>query len=185
MANILILYATYDGTTQQVAERLGAAVARAGHEPKLVNVLADKPGREAFDGADAVIAGAAIRYGHHDRQFEAFVKANREALGARPNAFFSVCMSAGGPGARPATAAKYIEDFTQATGWTPQRSRSFAGACLFTRYPLWMKLMMRLIMGMAGGETDTKRDYRYTDFGEVERWGTEFANTLQPEALRA
>jgi menaquinone-dependent protoporphyrinogen oxidase len=40
--------------------------------------------------------------------------------------------------------------------------------------------MMRLIVGFAGGDTDTSRDYDYTDWRAVGRFAAEFAAGLEP-----
>lgn len=178
MAKILILYATHDGKCRQIAERLSTVLFRAGHQPHLVNVE-DRPAPDAVTSAEGVIVGGSIRYGHHQKALVEWVKAHRDEIAARPNAFYSVCMSAGGPGARPKTAEGYIDDFRKRSGWNPRRTTSFAGACLFTKYNPFIKFMMRLIMGMAGGETDTTRDWDYTDFDAVDRWGVEFSKSLE------
>lgn len=38
---------------------------------------------------------------------------------------------------------------------------------------------MRMIVGIAGGETDTTRDYEYTDWDAVERFVDAFAQRLK------
>jgi len=141
---------------------------------------AGAPGIAAsFAHYDAVIVGSSVRYGHHHAQVEALVRANLEAIAARPNAFFSVSLSAGGPGARPATASGYLEEFLRRTGWQPRSVALFAGALRYTRYNPFIRFMMRLIVGAAGGETDTSRDYEYTDWQAVERFAGEFCAQLE------
>jgi len=172
MARVLVVHASFDGQTERIAERIAERLGRSGHNP-VVRPLANAP--DTLEGCDAVIVGGAIRYGHHARDLEKWVARHREAIAARPNAFFSVCMSAGGPGAKPETAKGYLDQFRQRTGWEPRALTSFAGACYYTRYNPFIRFMMRLIMGMAGGETDTSRDYEYTDWAEVERFADRFA----------
>src|SRR6185436_11708436 len=99
-------------------------------------------------GCDALIVGAAIRYGHHSRALERLLKRHRAAVEARPNAFYSVCLSAGGPGAKPAEARRYVDDFKRATGWEPDQVTSFAGALRYSRYNPFIRLLMRMIVGM-------------------------------------
>jgi menaquinone-dependent protoporphyrinogen oxidase len=104
-------------------------------------------------------------------------------LDDRPNAFFSVCMSAAGPNANPATAWGYIDEFLARSGWQPDRLASFAGALPWSRYNPFIRFMMRIIVGMAGGDTDTSRDYEYTDWAAVERFAAEFELPLrEPQA---
>lgn len=181
MPRILVLYSTHEGQTRRIAERMGAVMARAGHE---VHVRPADPisTRGLVDAHDAVVIGAAIRYGHHDRALEKMVRERLPAIAARPNAFFSVCLSAGGPGAKPVEARGYLDDFRRATGWEPHAIASFAGALLYTRYNPFLRLLMRMIVGFAGGETDTSRDYEYTDWLAVERFASEFAARLRQPA---
>jgi menaquinone-dependent protoporphyrinogen oxidase len=178
MARIAIIFGSVDGQTARVAERIGAALARAGHAVDVAP--AGPPGIAAsLTHYDAIIVGSGIRYGRHRPQVEALVRANLDAIAARENAFFSVSLSAGGPGARPATAAGYVEEFLRRTGWQPRRVVLFAGALRYTHYNPFIRFMMRLIVGAAGGETDTSRDYEYTDWPAVERFAGEFCAQLR------
>ena len=178
MSQVLILFASFDGQTARIAERIAATLEKAGHAATVLS--ADRPeARRQIEGHQGVIIGAAVRYDHHSRALEEFVRENAGAIAARPSAFFSVCLSAGGPAARPAAAARYVEQFRALTGWTPDESTSFAGALRYRKYNFLIRFMMRLIVGMAGGETDTSRDYEYTDWHAVERFATRFASRLE------
>ena len=181
MANILILFATIDGQTERIARQIGATLDREGHA---VTFKAEhEPGlTRALEEAHAVIVGGGIRVGHHSRHLVKLVHDYRGSIAARPNAFFSVCLSAGGPGARPAAAIGYIDDFVRATGWQPAAIASFAGALRYTRYNPFIRFLMKLIMGATGGETDTSADYEYTDWAAVERFALQFARQLEPVA---
>ena len=178
MASILVTYATVDGQAARIAERIGAVLRRAGHAIDVRPVAATTIAHVA--AAEGVIVGGAIRYGHYPKALEAFVRDNRDAIDSRRNGFFSVCLSAGGPGARPVTAWGYVNDFITRTGWQPQRLASFGGALLYRRYNPFIRLLMRMIVGMAGGDTDTSRDYEYTDWSAVERFAAEFELRLRP-----
>jgi menaquinone-dependent protoporphyrinogen oxidase len=176
MSRILVLYSTHDGQAGRIAERVGAVLGRAGHQVDLRRVQGPSSG--GIDGYDAVLVGGAIRYGHHARDLERVVRGHAHALAARPNAFFSVCLSADGPGRKPAEAKKYVDDFVRNTGWRPRAVESFGGALLYTRYNPFIRFLMRMIVGFAGGETDTSRDYEYTDWAAVERFARDFAARL-------
>ena len=178
MARIAIVFGSVDGHTARVAERIGATLVRAGHAVDVAP--AGPPGAaDSLAQYDAVIVGSSIRYGHHRPQVEALVRANLGAIVARPNAFFSVSLSAGGPGARPAAASGFVEEFVERTGWQPRSVALFAGALRYTHYNPFIRFMMRLIVGAAGGETDTSRDYEYTDWDAVDRFAEAFAQPLQ------
>jgi menaquinone-dependent protoporphyrinogen oxidase len=175
---ILVIHASFDGQTQRIAERIGTVVGRAGHE---VRTIAARDGfiEQAIRWSDAVVIGAAIRYGHCQPVLEHAVRDNRALLGERPTAFFSVCMSAAGPNAKPATAMGYIDEFITRTGWQPGRIASFAGALPWSRYNPFIRFMMKIIVGMAGGDTDTSRDYEYTDWTDVEQFAAGFEGALR------
>jgi menaquinone-dependent protoporphyrinogen oxidase len=91
-----------------------------------------------------------------------------------------VSLSAGGPGAKPEAAQRYLETFLHKANWRPQHTATFAGALQYSRYGFFKKLTMRLIVGMAGGDTDPVRDYEYTDWGAVERFADDFTRHLKP-----
>lgn len=169
MPRILLLYSTFDGQTRRIAERMAEVLQYVGNETTLLPAETSGACAE-IARHDAIVVGAAIRYGHHAPTLVRFVKSHSAALAARPNAFFSVCLSAGGPGAKPAEARRYVEDFVLATGWHPGATASFAGALRYSHYNPLIRLLMRLIVRMAGGETDTSRDYEYTDWAAVERF---------------
>ena len=85
------------------------------------------------------------------------------------------------PGGKPAIAQGYIDAFRQHTGWKPDEATSIAGALRYSRYGFFVKLMMKLIVAHAGGETDSSRDYEYTDWAVVDRFAEAFAERLQAQ----
>jgi menaquinone-dependent protoporphyrinogen oxidase len=177
MSRILIAYASFDGQTRRIAERIGATLMDAGHAVTMRPAV-EGPALAAA-GHDAVIVGGAVRVGHHSRALERAVRAHASQIASRPNAFFSVSLSAAN---NAAAAQGCIDAFVRRTGWTPQRSASFPGALPYTRYNPFIRLLMRFIVGRAGGDTDTSRDYEYTRWEDVERFAREFAARLVPIA---
>jgi menaquinone-dependent protoporphyrinogen oxidase len=178
VSRILILIASVDGHAARIAARIAATLAQAGHDVDSRPV--DSPGlAQALGACDAVIVGAAIRFGRHVRNAEIRVHEHAAAISRRPNAFFSVSLSGGGPGARPETAHAYVATFCERSGWHPQGTAIFGGALCYSGYNPFIRFMMRLIVGFAGGDTDTSRDYDYTDWRAVERFAEEFAAALE------
>ena len=178
MSRILVLYASIDGQTARVARHLASSLGRMGHA---VTVRPSDAVEVVWEIGthDAVIVGGAVRFGRVLKPLEATVRERLVEIQARPNAFFSVCLSAGGPGARPENARKYMQDFFDRTEWYPELNASFAGALLYTRYNPLIRFLMRMILAMAGGDTDTSRDYEYTDWAAVERFAQQFAGRLR------
>lgn len=177
MARILVLYSSIDGHTKRIAQRIGAVLASEGHVATLRS--ADAPAAAAeIARSDAVILGAAIRYGHYAPGLDQRVRAYREAIEARPNAFFSVCLTAGGPGARPKAAQRYVDELMATTGWRPGGVAIFAGALRYRHYDPFTRAVIRLIMTITGGDTDTSRNFEYTDWQAVDRFAEGFAARL-------
>jgi menaquinone-dependent protoporphyrinogen oxidase len=181
MPRILVVYATFDGQTRRVANALRAHLESDGH---LVTVAEASHGATAseLETHDATLVGGAVRYGRVSPALERFVKAHADRLSRRPGAFFALCLCAGGPGAKPAEARRYVEAFLLRTGWNPQASTAFAGALPYTRYGFFRRLMMRFIVGRAGGDTDTSRDYEYTDWDAVRDFAFSFSRTLRGQS---
>lgn len=177
---IAILYASFDGQTERVAQRVGAVLAADGHA---VTVLrAEAPQAAAAPAAhDALVIGGAIRYGRFARSLAQLVRAHASVIAARPNAFFCVSLSAR-PGGNPREVSRYLDEFRARTGWEPRATASFAGALRYRAYNPLLRLAMKLISRMAGGDTDTSRDYEYTDWEAVERFAAQFAASLQTRA---
>lgn len=178
MARILVIYATTDGQARKVAQRVCESLVRAGHAVNLRAAGAPSVPHE-IAGHDAVIVGGGIRYGHFPRALGRLAHHHAASLDSRPNAFFSVCLSGGGPGARPELAARYVEEFAARAKWRPQEVAIFGGALLYTRYNPFIRFLMRMIVGIAGGDTDASRDYEYTDWAAVERFAAGFAARLR------
>ena len=179
MSQILVLYHSYNNQTARIAGRIGDVIRESGGNDVVVRQFDGKTIPD-LTGYAGVVVGAAIRYGHHERAFERALRPHAAELDARANAFFSVCLCAGGPGAKPEAAMGYVEDFCKRTAWRPRETKSFAGALQYSKYGFFIKFMMKLIVGHSGGETDSSRDYEYTDWAAVDRFALDFAGRLAP-----
>jgi menaquinone-dependent protoporphyrinogen oxidase len=54
-----------------------------------------------------------------------------------------------------------------------------AGALKYSRYPLPLRWLMKRIAAKAGGDTDTSRDYEYTDWAQVEAYARRLADACE------
>jgi menaquinone-dependent protoporphyrinogen oxidase len=178
MPRILLPYASTEGQTKLIAARMAHTLREKGHSVDMLPADTD-PARLDPAAYDGVIVGASIHYGHHPAFLYKLVRRHRDALAARPCAFFSVSLSAGGPRPKPAAAQRYIDKFLRKTGWQPQLVASIAGAVRYSLYGPIKRRVMIVFVGLGGGETDTSRDYEYTDWDAVERFAGEFAQRLK------
>lgn len=177
MARVLILHASSEGQTARIAESMARTLQRVGHAADILPARNFQAGIGA-ERFDAVVIGASIHYGHHPAYLRALMRRQRTALEALPNAFFSVSLSAGGPGAKPRAAKRYLEVFLRQIGWRPQLITTFGGALQFSKYGVFKRWLMIMIVGLAGGDTDATRDYEYTDWNAVGLFTEAFAQRL-------
>jgi menaquinone-dependent protoporphyrinogen oxidase len=104
-------------------------------------------------------------------------------LNRKPTAFVSVCLSAlqQDPEAQRALRA-IVDRFTAEAGWKPAVVKPVAGALLYTRYNWFVRWVMKRIVRKAGGDTDTTRDYEYTDWEDLRLFAEHFAGRVATEA---
>jgi menaquinone-dependent protoporphyrinogen oxidase len=180
MMRILIPFGTTEGLTASISEYVADVVRAHGHEAYTVDLKGS--GHPEPDRYDAVIVGASIHMGKHEDYVLDFVRKNRDALERLPSALFSVSMAAHD---NVEEAAGYIEEFVRETGWRPAKVGLFGGALLYTQYGFIKRHMMKKIVRDKGiPDTDTSRDYIYTEWDGVKHFVEEFLETLVPEAAR-
>ena len=185
MPRILVLFASTHGHTAKIAARIAATLEGDGAtvDQQHLNAHESQPAPADYD---AVIVGASIHGGHHQRALVKWARQHHTALGLTPSAFFSVCLTeADDTGESRAATRGYLDDFVEQTGWTPEQSASFAGAVQYREYDIATRALMRLLMRRMHHPADTSQDYDYTDWAGVERWAHELAATLTPATAPA
>ena len=140
----------------------------------------------AVQDYDGVIVAASVRIGRYQKPVMAWVRAHAHEFGNRPTAFVSVCLGVMQKGDAKVAADldAIVQGFCDATGWRPGTVKQVAGALLYTRYDFFTRWMMKRIVAKAGGDTDTTRDYEYTDWDDVRAFAVEFGHRLAPHADR-
>ena len=182
MSRIMIPYGTSEGHTALIAACIADVIRGEGHEAFPMPIERDEA--PAPDGYDAVIVGASVHRGRHQAAVEAFVRKHRAALERLPSAFFSVSLAmADGSAKGRQEADHYVEQFFRQTGWRADSVGLFAGALLYTRYGFFIRWIMKRIARSKGStDTDTSRDYVYTDWEIVRRFAREFIAAAIPKA---
>jgi menaquinone-dependent protoporphyrinogen oxidase len=182
---MLLLYASTHGHTAKIAARIAATLEGDGATVDLHRLDANGS-PPVLPDYDAVIVGASIHAGHHQRALVKWAERHHTALGHSPSAFFSVCLTAADDTEESRAATRgYVDDFVERTGWTPSESTTFAGAVQYREYDLATRVLMRLLMRRMHHPTDASQDYDYTDWDAVESWAHELAVTLTPAVARA
>jgi menaquinone-dependent protoporphyrinogen oxidase len=60
-----------------------------------------------------------------------------------------------------------------------------AGALLYRKYGFLKRWIMKRIVARAGGDTDTSRDYEYTDWNDMRAFAKEFLQLVGRDASHA
>jgi menaquinone-dependent protoporphyrinogen oxidase len=173
---ILVLYGTTDGQTARIARALGDTLRSQDGDVDVFDARSTCP---SPDGYDAVIVAASVHAGGYQRAVRQWVRAHAHALNGKPSAFVSVCLAVlqREPAVQQELTA-IVDRFFAATGWHPTMTKNVAGALLYTRYN-WMKrwAMLRIVR-KAGGDTDTSRDYEYTDWEDLRMFAEQFGRLV-------
>src|SRR5690606_38645596 len=118
-----------------------------------------------------VFVGAPVYAGNYLPPIVRFVREHRDFLQRVRSAFFSVNLAiASHTNDGRAETLELVEKFIERTGWHPDRVELIAGALNYSRYNFLIRFVMRSIARKAGGDTDTSRDYEYTDWSAVDRF---------------
>lgn len=175
MSRILVLYGTTDGQTAKIARVLGDELIAAGAQADVANA-ASALTRYRPDDYAGVIVAASVHASGYQHPVERWVRTHHAALATRPNVFVSVCL---GVLEKKPEVDRALNDIMQKffgkTGWTPGVTHIVAGALPYSRYNVLKRWMMRRIVARAGGDTDTSRDYEYTDWEDVKHIARTFA----------
>jgi len=177
MTRVAILYGTGEGQAARISEYLALTMRELGHDAEAANV-GNKPGD--LDGYDGIVVGASIHMGEHEEHVRDFVRRHHEMLERVPSGFFSVSLTARDHTEEAkAKTREYIERFVEETGWRPDMVGIFAGALRYSQYGFIKRHMMkRISRDMGNPDTDTSRDYEYTDWNDVRHFAEGFLDGL-------
>lgn len=185
MTHILIVYGTTDGHTRKIVQVLAEDL-RA--QLCSVDVL-DAGGsrwRISPEGYDGVIVAASVHIGDYQRTVARWVRAHAPMLNTMHTAFLSVCLAVleKDPAAHEEI-SRTMARFLARCGWRPTITKMVAGAVLYTRYGWLKRRMMKRIVEKAGGDTDTTRDFEYTDWNDLRGFACDFTElaTRQPTTV--
>jgi menaquinone-dependent protoporphyrinogen oxidase len=180
MCEVPIFYATTEGQTRRVAERLAEQVRKHGLDSRAIPIISEEASHLAWGRVRGVALGASLHLRKHQAEATAFARVHHAELSAIPSLFFSVSLSAGSARPEEVGAAKRIADqFAVDTGWQPSRVACVAGRLAYSQYNWLVRMVMRRIALKAGGSGDTTHDHEYTDWTQVEQIGDELAYAIR------
>lgn len=97
---------------------------------------------------------------------------------------YSVNLVARKPEKRTPQTNSYARKFLMNSQWRPDRCAVIAGALRYPRYRWYDRFMIKLIMKMSGGETDTRKEVVYTDWEQVANFAREIAHLTDKPTLK-
>merc|ERR1712066_292091 len=113
-----------------------------------------------------IIVAGSIRYGNLAKEIYQFINKNVNFLQEQNSVFICVNLTARkeSEGKDRADGNRYVEKFLQRSAWQPKQIKVFAGALRYPLYSWFDKMMIKLIMKLTGGETDTTKEVEYTNW---------------------
>ncbi|MFO0662907.1 MAG: flavodoxin domain-containing protein [Polyangiaceae bacterium] len=172
--HLLVLYFSYLGHTRKVAERIGARLGRRGHNVLVLDVQHLSP-IARIAGYDAIVMGAAVRSSAHAKEIARFIERHKALLHHVPTLFYSVGLSIASTSTDgPAVAGLAARDLFSKTGFTPTRTELVAGALSYTKYNFVLRFFMKRLATHLGLDTDTSKDWEYTDWDAVDAFTDAF-----------
>lgn len=165
MAKALFLYSSREGQTKKILNYIKEEMAEFDCDIRDLHTVGDVD----FAQYDKVLIGASIRYGHLNKKLYQFIERNLTQLQSNKVAFFCVNLTARkeDQGKDTPEGSAYIKTFLKKSQWQPSLIGVFAGALYYPRYNFFDRTMIRFIMTMTGGETDTSKEVEYTNWQKV------------------
>ena len=170
MDKVLIVYSTTDGQTKKICEK----IIKTGKKKQSIDILSIDNAIDLSIGEyRKIIIGASIRYGKHNPLVYEFIKSNKSELEKRFTAFFTVNVVARKKEKNQPETNPYMKKFIELSGWQPDKLAVFAGRIDYPSYRFFDRLIIRFIMLITKGPTDTSQTYEFTDWTKVEEFAKE------------
>ncbi len=173
MSSFLIIYSSTDGHTKKICERIANFL----NDGNLVRLLSLEDATKIdLSNFEKIIIGASIRYGKHSRELYKFINLKKNILDQKKSAFFSVNVVARKSEKNTAETNPYINKFLEISKWKPNKIRVFAGKVDYPNYNFFDKYIIKFIMFITNGPTDTSQSYEFTDWSKVDDFSEELKN---------
>jgi len=170
MFRSLLIYSSTDGHTKTICENI---ISHALSTSSIKLISLDEIRNIKISDYDKIIIGASIRYGRHNRKVLDFVKKNKNILDLKKTAFFSVNVVARKLEKNSPTTNPYVIKFLKKVNWKPKNVAVFAGKVDYPNYNFINKNIIRFIMMITKGPTDTSRSFEFTNWEEVKKFAKE------------
>ncbi len=170
MLNSLIIYSSTDGHTKTICERIKNLTNNV-ISAKITSL--DEISKFDLSEFDQIVIGASIRYGKHSKALYKFIELNEDILNKKESIFFSVNVVARKQEKNTPETNPYIRKFLKISKWRPKKIGVFAGKVDYPKYNFFDKYIIKFIMFITKGPTDTSQSYEFTDWSKVDDFAKE------------
>ena len=170
MHNALIIYSSTDGHTETICKRISNFLNNK-NETKIISL--DEATKIDLTVFNKIIIGASIRYGKHSKKLYKFIESNKSILDQKQSTFFSVNVVARKSEKNTPETNPYIKKFLKISNWKPKKIGVFAGRVDYPNYGFFDKYIIKFIMFLTNGPTDTSQSYEFTDWSKVDEFAKE------------
>ncbi len=170
MHDTLIIYSSTDGHTKTICKRISSFLNNR-NEIKIMSL--DEATNCDLSVFNRIIIGASIRYGKHSKNLYRFIRLNKNLLDQKQSIFFSVNVVARKLEKNTPETNPYIKKFLKISNWRPKKIGVFAGRVDYPNYSFFDKYIIKFIMFLTNGPTDTSQSYEFTDWSKVEEFTKE------------
>ena len=170
MDSALIVYSSTDGHTKTICKRISNSLDK-NNKTKIVSL--DDATKLDLSTFNKIIIGASIRYGKHSKKLYKFITLNQNVLDQKQSIFFSVNVVARKLEKNTPETNPYIKKFLKISNWRPKKIGVFAGRVDYPNYGFFDKYVIKFIMFLTNGPTDTSQSYEFTDWSKVDEFAKE------------
>jgi len=160
----LMIYSSVDGQTLKICNFLQKELLNLKQNIDLFSI--DDFNKD-LNQYDKIIIGSSIRYGVHNEKIIDLINTNKTLLDTKKTAFFSVNLVARKPAKNKPDTNPYVIKFFKKIDWKPTIVEVFAGKLDYKKYGLFDRFMIKFIMWMTKGPTDTNTEIEYTNWDQV------------------
>ena len=172
MGSTLIIYSSTDGHTKTICKRISNSLNRV-NNIKIISL--DEAIKIDLSIFNKIIIGASIRYGKHSTKLYKFISLNKSVLDQKQSIFFSVNVVARKPEKNTPDTNPYIKKFLKISNWRPKKIGVFAGRVDYPNYNFFDKYVIKFIMFLTNGPTDTSQSFEFTDWSKVDEFAKELS----------
>ena len=172
MHDSLIIYSSTDGHTKTICKRISNFL---NNKDEIRIISLDEATKIDLSLFNKIIIGASIRYGKHSDKLYKFISFNKSILDQKQSIFFSVNVVARKSEKNTPETNPYIKKFLKISNWRPKKIGVFAGRVDYPNYRFFDKYIIKLIMFLTNGPTDTSQSYEFTDWSKVDEFAKELS----------